>query len=253
MTKYPDLFAALAAPFESHEIKTRSTRSGIQLSYITARTAMNRLDTVLGPENWWDEFVPTEHSVLCKLTIRLPDGSTVTKQDAAGYAGMETRTRTGEMIRDDENDEKSGYSDAFKRAAAKFGVARYLYRDGVPNFVRERQPEVEAAAAQASPIAGEPANGKAPEPTPRPQRSSRGSSGPPRSGRSLFAWVKDQEARHGSGLLQYLNKWGKLQEYPGRMVDWDDDQVALAYSEALRKLQATDNARDEAYEEALSN
>ncbi len=262
MTKYPDLFAALAAPFETDEVKTRSTRSGIQLHYITARTAMNRLDSVLGPENWWDDYVPTESSVLCKLTIRLPDGSTVTKSDAGGYAGMEVRTRTGEMVRDDENDEKSGFSDAFKRAAAKFGVGRYLYRDGVPNFVRERQPAAEAVPSTAEPTA--PADGHEPEgnrdrasatpsQTVASTRSSRSSNGPPRSGRALFAWVKDQEARHGTGLLQYLNKWGKLQEYPGRMIDWDNDQVALAHGEACRKLQATDSARTEAYEEALNN
>ena len=49
---------------------------------------MNRLDSVLGPENWWDEYIPLENSVVCKLSIRLPDGSIVTKADAGGYAGM---------------------------------------------------------------------------------------------------------------------------------------------------------------------
>ena len=137
MTQYPDLFAALAAPFEPHEVKVRSAQAGRQLHYITARTAMNRLDNVLGPENWWDEYVPSENSVLCRLTIRLPDGSTLTKADAGGYAGMA----------DSGDDDKSGFSDAFKRAAAKFGVARYLYRDGVPTFVREREPAVEPSPA----------------------------------------------------------------------------------------------------------
>src|SRR3954468_17268384 len=125
MTKHPDLFAALAAPFEPSEVKARST-AGRQLHYITARTAMNRLDNVLGPENWWDEYKPGENSVLCRLTIRLPDGSTLTKSDAGGYAGMT----------DQGDDDKSGYSDAFKRACAKILVGRYLYRDGVPTFAR---------------------------------------------------------------------------------------------------------------------
>jgi len=126
MTQHPDLFAALAAPFEPHEVKLRAAPGGRQLHYITARTAMNRLDSVLGPENWWDEYLPLENSVVCRLTVRLPDGATVTKADAGGYAGMA----------DQGDDDKSGFSDAFKRAAAKFGVARYLYRDGVPAFVR---------------------------------------------------------------------------------------------------------------------
>ena len=42
-TLYPDLFSALAAPFDSKEGRVRS-QAGRQLHYITARTAMNRLD-----------------------------------------------------------------------------------------------------------------------------------------------------------------------------------------------------------------
>lgn len=229
MTQYPDLFAALAAPFEAHEVKLRSAPGGRQLHYITARTAMNRLDSVLGPENWWDEFSPLENSVICKLTVRLPDGSTVTKSDAGGYAGMP----------DSGDDDKSGFSDAFKRAAAKFGVARYLYRDGVPLFVREHEPRVEDAPTPAhEPIAGS---------------SGRGQVNPPRSGKALFAWTKEQEQRHDVGLLKYLNGWSRLQEFPSRMIDWDADQVALAYAEAIRKIQSIQPSNREAYEEALAN
>src|SRR5262249_61353592 len=107
MTQYPDLFAALAAPFASHEVKLRNSQAGRQLHYITARTAMNRLDGVLGPENWWDEYVPLENSVVCRLTLRLPDGQTVTKSDAGGYAGLA----------DQGGDDKSGLSDPRQRAA----------------------------------------------------------------------------------------------------------------------------------------
>lgn len=243
MTKHPDLFAALAAAFDNHEVKLRTVPGGRQLHYITARTAMNRLDSVLGPENWWDEYVPLPHSVMCKLSIRLPDGSVVTKSDAGGYAGMA----------DQGDDDKSGFSDGFKRAAAKFGVARYLYRDGVPSFVSERG---EAAA----PSAPESARESAPVPTqaqaPASSRSrerERDRDQAPRTGKALFAWTKDQEQRHQVGLLRYLNNWAKLQEFPGRMIDWDTEQVALAYSEAIRKIQAIQPGKDEALEEALAN
>jgi hypothetical protein len=243
MTQYPDLFAALAAPFEPHEVKLRS-QTGRQLHYITARTAMNRLDNVLGPENWWDEYVPSENSVLCRLTIRLPDGSTLTKSDAGGYAGMA----------DSGDDDKSGYSDAFKRAAVKFGVARYLYRDGVPTFVQERT--VAGASDPVSTPASPPA--AAAEPAPANSHGQRattsaGNSNPPRTGKALFAWTKDQEQRHEVGLLKYLNSWAKLQEFPSRMVEWDADQVSQAYSEACRKLQSIHAGQSEAYEEALAN
>ena len=37
-------------------------------------------------------------------------------------------------------------------------------------------------------------------------------------------------------LLAYANSWAKLQEFPGRMVDWSAEQVALAHTELCRKL-----------------
>lgn len=250
MTQYPEIFAALAAPFGEGEVKVRQ-QAGRQLHYITARTVANRLDDILGPENWWDSYQPFEHSVLCTLTIRLPDGTLLSKQDAGGYAGMS----------DQGDDDKSGYSDAFKRAAVKFGVARYLYRDGVPEFVRGIVGGFDAPRSQ-------PQQQYRQEP-PRQDRDDRGHqdrrpqdngggggngggfNSPPRSGRALFAWVKDQEQRHEVGLLQYLNKWGKLQDFPGRMVDWDADQVAAAHAEALKKVERA--GRNEALEEALEN
>jgi hypothetical protein len=235
MTQHPDLFAALAAPFEPEEVKVRS-QSSRQLHYVTARTVMNRLDNVLGPENWWDEYVPSENSVLCRLTVRLPDGSTLTKADAGGYAGMA----------DSGDDDKSGYSDAFKRAAVKFGVARYLYRDGVPGFVQERTPGTAAPVASPEPATVAASNS-------RPASNGQGFGNAPRTGKALFAWTKDQEQKYEVGLLKYLNSWAKLQEFPGRMVEWDAEQVNLAYAEACRKLQAIQSSHSEAYEEAISN
>ncbi len=121
-TKYPEIFAALAADFP--DVKWREGKGRTQYPYVTARQVMNRLDDVLGPENWWDDYTANEHSVLCRLTIALPDGARVSKQDAGGYRGME----------DSGDDEKAGHSGAFKRAAVKFGVARLLYGDGAPEY-----------------------------------------------------------------------------------------------------------------------
>jgi hypothetical protein len=136
-TKYPEIFGMLAREFRPEHIKVR-TQAGRQMQYITARTVMNRLDFALGPENWWDEYRASEHSVECKLTIRLPDGQTLTKCDAGGMAGMS----------DPGDDDKSGYSDAFKRAAVKFGVGRHLYNDGVVSYPKDRPPPAEAPQSQ---------------------------------------------------------------------------------------------------------
>lgn len=240
MTQHPDLFTALAASFNPDELKVYS-HSGKQIHYVTARTVMNRLDNVLGPENWWDEYEPGEHSVLCRLTIRLPDGQVLTKADAGGYAGMS----------DSGDDDKSGFSDAFKRAAVKFGVARYLYRDGIPSFAGDAQDAPPAKAPAAPPPAanghanGHASNGHhkerhdwpgASDPAIAPAHKLKHEPGAPRTGKALFAWVRDAEQRYEVGLLKYINGWAKLQEFPGRMVEWDADQVALAYAETIRKL-----------------
>jgi len=236
MTKHPELFAALAAPFDSSELKNR-TQAGRQLPYVTARTIMNRLDEVLGPENWWDEYIPLENSVVCRMTIRLPDGTTLTKSDAGGYAGLADRG----------DDDKSGFADAFKRTAVKFGVGRYLYRDGVPTFARDEP----ARSAQTARETLEPATlpTEATKPTtplaPSPQPSEEGST-VPRTGRALFAWTKEQDGRFDYGLLKHLNTWAKTQEFPARMVDWDAEQVTRAHAEARRRLRGLKGAQHRA-------
>lgn len=77
-------------------------------------------------------------------------------------------------------------------------------------------------------------------------------SGAPRGGRGLFAWLKEQDQQYDVGILKYLNGWGKLQDYPGRIVDWTDEQVAKGHAEAVRKIGTLAN-RGDAYEEALAN
>jgi hypothetical protein len=225
--EHEDLFAALAAPIPRHLVKQRP-QGGRQLDYITARTVMNKLDDVLGPSNWWDDYHQSEHSVICRLTIRLPDGSTITKVDAGGYAGMS----------DQGDDDKSGFSDAFKRAAVKFGVGRELYKDGVASFVGGGDPLARRASAPPPRPNGHPAPPPRPAPAPprqqQQQHSDNGSA--PRSGRALFAWTKKQEEEHQVSLLNWLN--GYIKECHGgkRMVDLDDREVDDVYTEATRRL-----------------
>src|SRR5262245_56661773 len=229
MNQHLELFTALAQPFEPEEVKVRP-QGGRQLQYITARTVMNRLDDVLGPANWWDEYLPQEHSVICRLTIRLPDGTTLTKSDAGGYAGMS----------DSGDDDKSGFSDAFKRAAVKFGIGRYLYRDGVPRFLREQatlgSPQAEEcrpphAFARLAP----PAHGPAPD--------ADGNGGNiPQTGKALFAWIKQKEEKLGPGLLRIISEWGQSEKFPERMVQWSGEQVRQAYAEACTVIRRTQEA-----------
>jgi hypothetical protein len=251
MTKNPEIFAALAAPFGQGEVGSRSL-SGRQIHYITARVAMNRLDNVFGPEGWYDRYRPGgDNSVVCTLTVRLPDGTELTKEDAGGAAGMA----------DAGDDDKSAHSDAFKRACVKFGVARYLYRDGVPDFAKSQFHGADAAAAvpaqrdgggyqggggQGGYQGGGAARGGATQSRPQGNGGHGGGQGggggdhqgPPRSGKALFAWCKRVEEEYQVGIVKYLNEFIKLREFPGRMVDLDPEQVRVCYEEATRKLQS---------------
>ena len=228
MDQQLELFAALAAPFMPEEVRVRS-QGARQLQYITARTVMNRLDDVLGPANWWDEYMPLENSVICRLTIRLPDRTTLTKSDAGGYAGMA----------DSGDDDKSGFSDAFKRAAVKFGIGRYLYRDGVPRFVHEhmRHPSLAADATQHAQPSSQAPLPQA-EPAPSSSRPAGDGPGAPQSGKALFAWIKKQDEQHGFGLLKTISDWAKRQDFPARMVQWNAEQVQKAFIEAQTVIQA---------------
>lgn len=85
------------------------------LAYITNRDVMERLDEVVGPGNWWNEYKVTEHGVLCGITIRTPEGP-VTKWDGADATDVEAT--------------KGGFSDSMKRAAVQWGIGRYLYNLG---------------------------------------------------------------------------------------------------------------------------
>jgi len=111
--------AALAAPFPADAVSWRAQtlnqagNSAMALAYIDARDVMRRLDEVCGPENWSDSYAETAKGrVIGTIAIRIGD-AWVSKADGAGDTDVEGA--------------KGGLSDAFKRAAVKWGVGRYLY------------------------------------------------------------------------------------------------------------------------------
>jgi hypothetical protein len=128
-------FDKLCAPFEPHELEWRVLRSGVKagqdgervwaivIPYVNANAIRRRLDLVLGPENWKVEFrewTAGQPGVVCALSFRATEGW-VTKED-----GSEQST---EKAGDDAPKVavKGGFSSAFKRAAAVWGIGRYLY------------------------------------------------------------------------------------------------------------------------------
>lgn len=124
-------FEALAAPFPPDKVSWRVGTSnkkkrqretgdnyakatkGMALAYIDARDVMSRLDEVCGPAGWEARYPHAGAKTVCELSIWCEDRGWVTKADGAGDSDMEA--------------EKGALSDAFKRAAVRWGVGRYLY------------------------------------------------------------------------------------------------------------------------------
>jgi hypothetical protein len=112
------LIEQLAEPFAPEDIEWRvgatnkDKTKGMALPYITARAAMNRYDSVMGPENWRDEYIQIQGGFLGGISLRI-DGEWITKWDAGSDSDIEPI--------------KGGVSDAYKRASVKWGMGRYLY------------------------------------------------------------------------------------------------------------------------------
>ncbi len=119
-------------PFAADEIEWRAQQVGdgrsgpyaMVLAYVTNRAIMNRLDDVVGPDNWQNDYREAPGGgVLCGLRVRVlrvpavneapPIYEWVTKWDGADQTDIEAT--------------KGGLSNAMKRSAVQWGIGRYLY------------------------------------------------------------------------------------------------------------------------------
>jgi hypothetical protein len=112
------LLKQLKNPFDPKFVKWRvgatnaDKTKGIAIAYIDSREVSKRLDDVMGIENWKKKLTGVDGGFTCELLLRL-DKEWIGKENAAGNTKVEPL--------------KGGASDAFKRAAADWGVGRYLY------------------------------------------------------------------------------------------------------------------------------
>ena len=132
--------AALSKPFAPEDLEWRLQQTfeekmrSIAVPYVTNRAIQNRLDEVVGPENWCNKYRPwirftvkvrdkedykkwVEKEVisqLCGISIYFPDRDRwICKWDGAEITDIEAV--------------KGGLSDSMKRAAVQWGVGRVLY------------------------------------------------------------------------------------------------------------------------------
>jgi len=83
------------------------------VAYVDARQVMDLLDEVVGPQNWQDHYREVAGKVYCDLSLNI-SGEWITKSDCGTESNFER--------------EKGQASDAFKRAAVKWGIGRFLYQ-----------------------------------------------------------------------------------------------------------------------------
>tara|TARA_R110002167_G_scaffold212152_6_gene416775 strand:- start:305 stop:964 length:660 start_codon:yes stop_codon:yes gene_type:complete len=83
------------------------------LFYIDRQHVIDRLDEVLTPLDWTDEYHDAGTATVCKLSIRIGD-TWYSKSDSSGDTEI--------------GGEKGAATGALKRAASKWGIGLYLYK-----------------------------------------------------------------------------------------------------------------------------
>lgn len=235
-----DMLEALRAEFDEAEIRTRPGRNGETYRYVDAQAVARRLDAVVSPAGWECDCTPYDQGVKCAITIHLPDGSKRTRAAMGGYP----EKLSGE------DTVKGGDTDAFRRAAMRWGVGAYLYRGGSEEPLRrhDRGPDRRPTNGnghgdrrdyierpQRADVTGQ-RNGAQRERAARGEPDDgRRDGGTPRNGKQLYALLKEWEEtrREAAGVLEYIMNFGDGQRYPKRMLEWDFDQARTAHAEAL--------------------
>lgn len=92
--------------------KSKDGKKAQCVAYIDARDVMDLLDRAVGIANWRDSYYRDHDRLVCRLELRI-DNDWISKEDVGTESAFES--------------EKGEYSDAFKRAAVKWGIGRFLY------------------------------------------------------------------------------------------------------------------------------
>jgi hypothetical protein len=272
MPRDPQLIAiarALSAPFEAREVKFKpqivKNNRALAMAYVDARLIQDRLDSVLGVENWQDKYeILADGSVMCRLRLKLGN-CWITKSDVGSPS---EQPDSGDRL-------KAAFSDALKRAAVKFGIGRYLYRltaqwvdyDPIKKQLIQL-PELPAAAtpkpASAKPVAPGPAAARtekkstpaeairSPAPVvpgataPQPVRNEPSqSTNPalPANGRELQRRLNDYDAKLAAqnlcgrgALIAHVSQSGVKAGFAANIADWSGPAIPFA-AQAVKEFE----------------
>lgn len=245
---------ALAAPFEPREVKFKpqmvKNNRCLAMAYIDARLIQDRLDDVLGPENWEDAYkLLPDGSVMCRLRLKLGD-RWITKTDVGSPS---EQPDSGDRL-------KAAVSDALKRAAVKFGIGRYLYRlpaqwvdydpvkkqivqvPQMPAFAIPKgktppvaKPQAVQAPQQTKTEAPKPESAKAELPKPETPKTETPKAGLPANGQELHRRLQEYDAKLAAqkvcsrgALLAHVTQAGVKAGYSANMSDWSGPALPFA-------------------------
>lgn len=127
-------FKALAAPFPPSAVSWRvgsvSGERGMALAYLDARDVADRLDAVCTPQGWACRYSHVGAITVCDIGVCVMPPA----YNMGGLAGTASVGIPAEWVwkadgagQSDIEAEKGALSDAFKRAAVRWGIGRYLY------------------------------------------------------------------------------------------------------------------------------
>jgi len=220
---------SLAAPFDDSEVKFKPQvvkgNRALALAYVDVRAIMDRLDNVLGVENWQDHYqLLPDNSVMCRLRLRIGD-RWITKCDVGSPS---EQPDGGDRL-------KAAFSDALKRTAVKFGVGRYLYR--LPQQWADYDPVKKqfASPPKLPDWATAPKSSKAAR-----EKSGRKLSkgGLPADGRELHRRLRDADSELAAkgvsqigDLLSHVTQAGVKAGFGGDLNLWSGPAIELAVAE----------------------
>jgi hypothetical protein len=251
--------AALSTPFDPKDVRFKpqmvKNNRCLAMAYIDARLIQDRLDDVLGVENWQDkyDFLP-DGSVVCRLRLKL-GGRWITKTDVGSPS---EQPDVGDRV-------KAAVSDALKRAAVKFGIGRYLYRlpaqwvdyDPVKKQIVQ-PPQLPAfaipkgkpkPAAVGKPTQSEPkpdvvVEAKGTPARPEPVKvEHKPAQGMPATGQELHRRLQEYDAKLAAqklcvrgALLAHVTQAGVKAGYTANMADWSGPAIPFAV-EAVKEFE----------------
>lgn len=257
-----DLCKRLSEPFDPAIVSwrvgptTADKSKGMALAYVDARDVMRRLDEVCGPENWQDEYPWSDGKrVVCRIGVKL-----LTSDPANPDRQYEWVWKTDGAGDTDTEGEKGALSDAFKRAAVKWGIGRYLYDVDTPwvqiekrgnSYVildAERSKLVAVLRRQAGPRpAAPPAGARNPAPPPSPVTNGNGTHTVP--ARPLPPHPEEPPAITAERTAAMQQFWSRddygidPEVIPGGISKWDAEMLSLAA--AAPNLDAFNKLRDD--------